>query len=347
MRSLPDTNSQPPRVRADIDFDHTGKHYGHIRVPRPHTHSGLGVIGIPVVVIKNGTGPTFLLTAGTHGDEYEGQVALMNLARELDAASIQGRLVIVPSLDLPAVKVGHRLCPFDGKDLNRVFPGQRNGSFTEMLADYVTRVLLPITDYNMDIHTGGTYHDTGFNTCSHFVDDPKQMRANIDLGLAWGAPYHAVLRESDHTNSFMTIADQLGVPALSSEFGGLARIGNAALAMVERGLRNILKLHRVIEGVIEKPDAPTRLMGVPDPAKAIVYAPHGGLFHAFHNGGDWIEEGEEAGRIYDFEDPARPPTVMRYPRSGCLWAVHTGARIEAFDALCIVMNEIDRSTVGL
>ena len=347
MRQLPDPATLPPRVRTDVDFDKAGKQYGHMRVPRAHTHSGLGVIGIPIVSIKNGSGPTYLLTAGTHGDEYDGQVALLNLAREVDPARVQGRIIIIPSLDLPAVEVGHRLCPYDGKDLNRVFPGNRLGSFTEMLADYVTRALLPITDYNMDLHTGGTYHDTAFNTCSHFVDDPKQMKANIDLGMAWGAPYHAVLREIDHTNSFMTTADHLGVPALSCEFGGLSRIGNESLAEIERGVRNILKFHGVLDGKIEVPATPTKLVGVKDPTTALSFAPHGGLFHAFNKGGDWVEKGQEAGRIYDFHDPSRPPTVVRYSQSGCLWAVHTGPRVEAFDVLSIVMNEIDWAEIGI
>ena len=347
MRQLPDPSTLPPRVRTDVDFDKAGKQFGHMRVPRAHTHSGLGVIGIPIVSIKNGSGPTYLLTAGTHGDEYDGQVALLNLAREVDPARVQGRIIIVLSLDLPAVEVGHRLCPYDGKDLNRVFPGNRLGSFTEMLADYVTRALLPITDYNMDLHTGGTYHDTAFNTCSHFVDDPKQMKANIDLGMAWGAPYHAVLREIDHTNSFMTTADHLGVSALSCEFGGLSRIGNESLAEIERGVRNILKFHGVLDGKIEVPATPTKLVGVKDPTTALALAPHGGLFHAFNKGGDWVEKGQEAGRIYDFHDPSRPPTVVRYSQSGCLWAVHTGPRVERFDVLAIVMNEIDRAEIGI
>jgi predicted deacylase len=88
-------------------------------------------------------------------------------------------------------------------------------------------------------------------------------------------------------------------------------------------------------------------MGVPDPGKAILYAPHGGLFHAFHGGGDWVAEGQEAGRIYDFRDPSRPPTVVRYPTGGCLWAVHTGARVERFDMLAVIMNELDPKEVGL
>ena len=347
MGKLPDPSTLPPRVRTDVDYEKAGKQFGHLRIPRAHTHSGLGVIGIPIVCIKNGKGPTFLLTAGTHGDEFDGQVALLNLARELDPARVQGRVIIIPSLDLPAVEVGHRLCPYDGKDLNRVFPGNRLGSFTEMLADYVTRVLLPITDYQMDLHTGGTWHDTAFNTCSHFVDDPKQMKANIDLGMAWGAPYHAVLREIDHTNSFMTTCDHLGIPALSCEFGGLASINNLALAEIEKGVRNMLKLHKIIDGELETPKTPTKLLGVPDPTRAIAFAPHGGLFHAMHLGGAWIEEGQLAGRIYDFHDPSRPPTEVRFPRAGCLWMIHTGPRVEAFDVLCVVMNELSMADIGL
>jgi predicted deacylase len=88
-------------------------------------------------------------------------------------------------------------------------------------------------------------------------------------------------------------------------------------------------------------------MGVADAARAVIFAPRGGLYHARHGGGDWVEEGEEAGRIHDFEDPERPPIVVRYPRSGCLWMVHSGARIEAFDVLCIVMNEMDPAELGL
>jgi len=341
MRTLPQIPNEAPRVKADVDLDKAGKQYGHIRVPRPLPHDVLGICGIPIIVIKNGSGPTVLLSAGTHGDEYGGQVGLLNLARTLEPEQVQGRIIIVPSLDLPAVELGNRLCPLDGRDLNRVFPGNRNGSFTEMLADYVTRGLLAITDYNMDIHAGGNYHTTGPNTCQHFVDDPKQMKANIDMGLAWGAPYHAVLREPDHTNSYMTIADRMGVPALSAEFGGMGMVEDDKLGFIERGLRNMLKLHHVIEGKIEAPATPTRLMGITNPFTATVSAPHDGIYHAFHKGGDWVEEGQEAGRLYDFRDPSRAPTSIRYRQSGCLWTSHNGARVLRHATLSMVMNDLD------
>ena len=76
-------------------------------------------------------------------------------------------------------------------------------------------------------------------------------------------------------------------------------------------------------------------------------APSRAAVEAFHAGGDWVKEGQEAGRIYDFHDPLRPPTPVYYNDSGCLWAVHSGARVERFDVLAHVMNEIGRAELGI
>ena len=74
---------------------------------------------IPITVIKNGDGPTALLVGGNHGGEYEGPVALLKLTQELRADDIQGRVIILPALNLPAVLAGQRVSPVDGLDMNR------------------------------------------------------------------------------------------------------------------------------------------------------------------------------------------------------------------------------------
>ena len=72
--------TQPSRISTDIDFDKSGKQQGFLRLPYSSHRSAYGWIAIPIVVIKNGEGPTVLLMAGNHGDEYEGQVALITAA---------------------------------------------------------------------------------------------------------------------------------------------------------------------------------------------------------------------------------------------------------------------------
>jgi predicted deacylase len=116
------------------------------RAPLSRNTSGWGTVEIPVVAVKNGSGPTVLLTSGIHGDEYEGQVAISRLARQIDPAQVQGRVIMLPAVNIPAVMNDTRLSPVDHRDLNRCFPGDARGTFSEMLAHFVDAVILPMVD---------------------------------------------------------------------------------------------------------------------------------------------------------------------------------------------------------
>src|SRR5882724_10745078 len=96
---------------TSLDFDKPGKQHGFLQVPYSHNLGGWANVMIPTTVIVNGKGPSVLMLGGNHGDEYQGQVALMKLARELRAEDVSGRLVLIPSLNLPAAKTATRLSP--------------------------------------------------------------------------------------------------------------------------------------------------------------------------------------------------------------------------------------------
>ena len=83
-------------IWTELDFDKAGKQVGRLHLPYSVTRSAYGHIDIPFAVIKHGSGPTVLLMAGNHGDEYEGQVALGKLIRSLEPAEISGRIIILP-----------------------------------------------------------------------------------------------------------------------------------------------------------------------------------------------------------------------------------------------------------
>ena len=85
------------RLNAEIDFNRNGKQHGFIRLPYSVHRSAYGWIPIPVACVKNGAGPRILLVAGNHGDEYEGQVALGKLIRDLEPDEVSGRIIILPS----------------------------------------------------------------------------------------------------------------------------------------------------------------------------------------------------------------------------------------------------------
>ena len=93
-------------ISSEITFEATGKHTGFLRLPRSVHRSAYGRIHIPIVILKNGTGPTTLLMASNHGDEYGAQIALSKLSRELEAEDIQGRLIILSMANFPSAQAG-------------------------------------------------------------------------------------------------------------------------------------------------------------------------------------------------------------------------------------------------
>ena len=102
------------KIFTDVDYDRDGKQVGYLHLPHSVTRSAYGTIAIPVAVVRNGAGPTAFFMAGNHGDEYEGQVALCNLVREMKPDRIKGRIIILPAANLPAAMAGTRFCAASG-----------------------------------------------------------------------------------------------------------------------------------------------------------------------------------------------------------------------------------------
>ncbi len=123
-------------VEPSVDFAADGVQHGFLRLPHSRDDSAWGSVMIPMAVIGNGEGPTALLTGGNHGDEYEGPIALFDLARALSPDQVRGRVIIVPAMNYPAFRAGTRTSPIDQGNLNRSFPGRPDGTVTEKIADY-------------------------------------------------------------------------------------------------------------------------------------------------------------------------------------------------------------------
>ena len=149
------TRLRPSPIAPTVDFDRDGVQHGFLRLPYSRDDSAWGSVMIPICVIRNGEGPTALLTGGNHGDEYEGPLALFDLARTLDPKDVSGTVIIVPAMNYPAFRAGTRTSPIDKGNLNRSFPGRPDGTVTEKIADYFQRDLLPRADIVLDFHSGG------------------------------------------------------------------------------------------------------------------------------------------------------------------------------------------------
>jgi N-alpha-acetyl-L-2,4-diaminobutyrate deacetylase len=167
-------------------------------------------VQVPIAVIANGDGPTVLFTGGNHGDEYEGPIALMNLARALDPARLQGTLYVMPALNLPAVRAGRRTSPIDGGNMNRTFPGDSRGGVTQMIADFVYRELVSRADAVLDIHSGGRTLTFAPSAIVHRLPDESRMGATLAALEAFAAPYGLLLTELDAEGLLDTVVEDLG-----------------------------------------------------------------------------------------------------------------------------------------
>ena len=111
----------------------------------------------PVLVVKGReSGKVLLTNAGTHGDEYEGVVAIHRLFRELDPNTMSGTLLAIPILSPPAFTGGQRNGLWDDRNLARSFPGDPYGLFTERIAHAFATSILPPADLYIDLHAAGT-----------------------------------------------------------------------------------------------------------------------------------------------------------------------------------------------
>jgi len=326
------------RIISDVDYEREGKQVTYLRVPQVRNDSAWGAVPIPIVVVRSGKGPTVMLTGGVHGDEYEGQVALLDLARELEPGTIQGRVIIIPALHFPAAAAGTRLSPIDRLDLNRTFPGDPGGSFAPMLAHYVREVLLPLCDANVDLHSGGRSLICMPCTMSHLLDDRAVLERTVALARAFGAPLHVMNREADGSRTLQSTAEAQGVISISSELGGGNRLSPRGLAIARKGLWNVLRYLRMADGEPEPCETPTEVKVLPDP-ESYGFAPAAGIFCPLHELGTSVRAGEPAAAIYAIDDPLRPPAIMEFRRSGMLWALRGQGRIEAGDAAAVVVAD--------
>ena len=163
---------------VEINFDGQGKLFGQVVFPLEQSWQGRPTLNLPVCVMSNGDGSTVALLAGNHGDEYEGPLVLGRLIRELDRSALQGRLIILPTVNLPAVLAHTRESPLDGKNLNRIWPGDVNGTPTERIVAWLDQEIFTRSQVVMDLHTGGIAMELIPMSMCHYTND-QVRRAEI------------------------------------------------------------------------------------------------------------------------------------------------------------------------
>jgi len=310
----------PPPAACSIDLDAPGKRIGHLRLSWSDDVHAYGVIPVPIAVIKGGSGPTALVTAGVHGDEYEGLVIARRLVAELDPAEVPGRIIVMPGVNWPAVESRTRTSPIDRQNMNRAFPGHPTSGPTAAIADFIERVLLPQVAVAVDLHSGGT--QSVYTPCGYVYGMGNQnFRARkLAAAHAFGAPVTAVVKATSSTGSLSAACERHGVVMVATELGGGAMFDRDAFRIGWDGTRNLLRQAGVLAGEAQ---ATRTALHHTASAASFVMASIDGLFEATVGLGDTVVEGDLAGRIWPMDDLTREPVPLRFAASGRMLTLRT------------------------
>ena len=329
--------SQSP-VLATVDFDAEGVQHGYLKVPYSGDDSAWGAVMIPLTVIKNDVGPTVIFTGANHGDEYEGPIALWWLSNELKSKDIRGRVIIVPAMNYPAFKAGKRTSSIDGGNMNRAFPGRPDGTITEIIADYFNRVLLPMADYVVDLHSGGKTLDFVPFACAHVLEDKHQQARCVAAMEAFNAPYSLMLLELDSAKMYDTAAEKMGKVFIGTELGGGGSASATTVAIAKRGILNLLKHAGILSGEPER--GPSISLVTPD-HRSFVTSEHSGLLEMCVDLGAEVKNGEVIALVHDIERTGTQPVEYKATIDGVLAGRHYPSLTQPGDNLAVIATRVE------
>jgi predicted deacylase len=331
------------RLVLEIDLDRDGKQTGFVRLFHSTHESAYGFIPIPITVVKNGDGPTALFSAGNHGDEYEGQIAVNNLVAALQPEMVRGRVILLPMANFPAAMAGRRVSPIDGVNMNRTFPGDADGTVTRQIAHFIDTELSARADLLIDLHSGGS--SLMYTPCAlaSEAEDPATFRKQLAALRAFGAPFTYIQGRAQQgqggDQTLGACASRYGLVALGTELGGSGTLTSAGLAIAERGLRNLLVHLGILDSAHWTEPPQTRFLDVRGP-HYYVYAPEAGLFEPLVEPGDWVTEGQRAARLHFPETPLRPSIEIAFRASGMVMCKRVPARTARGDCLFHLASDL-------
>jgi len=320
-------------ITSTVPFDEDGVHHGFLRLPYSHDLSAWGSLMVPICVIRNGDGPTALLTGANHGDEYEGPVALQHTALTLAPQTVSGRVIIVPYFNYPAFRSATRTSPIDKANMNRIFPGKPDGTVSEKIAHYFHEVLVPMADVVLDFHSGGRTLDFIPFAAAHVLDD-KAQQARCEAAMeAFAAPYSTLLLEIDNVGMFDSDVEAQGKVFVSTELGGGGTATARSIGIAKRGIHNLL-VHSGI--VVGEPEAgPSTRLDMPD-MDCFVFSENEGLIEPMIDLGEPVEAGATVARIWPMDRTGLAPVVCLAKTDGILAGRHFPGLVTGGDCVAMI-----------
>lgn len=249
---------------------------------------------IPVTII-NGTndGPTLLITAGIHGGEYPGIAAAMELGRDVPPEDVSGCLILIHPVNIQGFWARREfVVPEDGKNLNRVFPGDPLGTLADKTAYLISSNFFTIADFYVDLHSGDIHESLMPYVYYPGQPTPEVEKASKRMAKVLDLEY---MVRSLATGGAYNYAASTGLPSILIERGGAGLCLREDIDAYKDDIRNILRRLKMFS----LPVKPRRYS--PRDVRDLIYLEAmetGCWLHHIHSG-DFVEEGQILGRVTD------------------------------------------------
>lgn len=263
-------------------------------------------------------GPTLALMAGMHGDEINGMEIVRRILDNNFNRVTRGTVICMPVINMYGFLNYSREVP-DGKDINRSFPGSKNGSLASRVAYHVTHDIIPYIDYGVDFHTGGAMR-TNYPQVRCMMSDEK----NVELAAAFNSPF--TIDSPFRPNSLRQTAAKKGKNIIVYEGGESVRFDQHA---IEEGIEGTLRLMKHLDMIAHAPEAKEKNRIIW--SSTWIRAKNAGLFQPTIRCGDLIHKDQQVGTITDPFGEFKE--TIKSPGMGYVVGLNNNPVVNAGDAL--------------
>lgn len=249
----------------------------------------------PITVIRGAKeGSTVLIMGGIHSAEYVGIQTAIELANEIDPQEVCGDIIILPVVNTDGFE--HRTISMvheDGKNLNRVFPGKKDGTLADKMAYTLTSEIYPKINYIIDLHCGDSYEQLTPYIYAQGAADEEICKRSLEMAKQADVPY-IVLSQSSSGGTY-NYAGSIGIPGVLLERGNLGVWSEQEVIENKKDVRRILASLGILD---------IKLTPLPEKKilQEVIYqnAECAGCFYPTQKAGDIFSKGELLGEIRDY-----------------------------------------------
>ncbi|MEQ8357947.1 MAG: succinylglutamate desuccinylase/aspartoacylase family protein [Cytophagales bacterium] len=256
-----------------------------VNIAKLPSHSSIDISITVSRAIKEG--PVLLLSGGLHGDEINGIEIVRRIIEQEYNIPIKGTIICIPIINVFGFIHFSRNVP-DGKDVNRSFPGNKNGSLASRVAYYLMKDIIPKIDYGIDFHTGGADRTNYPQTRGLFSNSKVRELADV-----FHAPF--TLHSKYRPKSIRQSAAKLGKTILVYEGGESARFDEFAIQKGIEGALRVIKHLGMSDIKIKNPEYENVFIN----HSSWIRARASGLFQTLVSSGDKVEARQVVGNITD------------------------------------------------